>query len=344
MVTQPASAAIAGAPFNPQPAIGIGDQFGNIRSSANGTADNSTVVTAARSGGTGTLQGTLTATAANGVATLTNLFHTNANTITISFTSGTLTNASANILVNPAAADRLVFTNQPGSGVTGAPLTTQPAVHTRDQFGNDSASGLPPTLNLTMSLGSGSGPLLGTTITNIGTVGANGVVAFTDLRVDSVGTDKRLTATVTGPPELLSATSDLFSVGKGNQTITFPSLPNRVYGEVFTLTSTASSGLPVSFAIVSGPASLSNSVITVTGIGTVTVRTNQAGDTNFNAAADVDRSFTATKANVTVSLGSSPNPSLPDQQVGFNDHKRRRSRKWRAGWFGAIQGQRVCAR
>jgi hypothetical protein len=68
--TQPSSSALAGVAFAQQPQIRIEDQYGNLRSS-----DNSTVVTAVRSAGSGTLQGSLSATAVNGVATFANLSH-----------------------------------------------------------------------------------------------------------------------------------------------------------------------------------------------------------------------------------------------------------------------------
>jgi hypothetical protein len=60
----------------------------------------------------------------------------------------------------------------------------------------------------------------------------------------------------------------------------------------FAVSASASSGLPVSFAIVSGPATISGNTVTLTGpTGTVTVRASQAGDVNYFAAPDVDRSF-----------------------------------------------------
>jgi len=49
--------------------------------------------------------------------------------------------------------------------------------------------------------------------------------------------------------------------------------------------------LVVSFSVLSGPATVSGSTLTLTGAGTVTVRAAQAGNTNFLAAANVDRSF-----------------------------------------------------
>src|SRR5262249_8976911 len=68
--TQPSATATAGVAFEQQPVLQVRDQFGNLR-----TNDNSTVVTAARNAGSGVLQGTLSATALNGVATFVNLSH-----------------------------------------------------------------------------------------------------------------------------------------------------------------------------------------------------------------------------------------------------------------------------
>jgi len=80
---------------------------------------------------------------------------------------------------------------------------------------------------------------------------------------------------------------------KLDQSITFPALTNKTIGEPpFTLSATASSGLPVSFAILSGPATNSGAVLTLTNTGTVVVRASQAGDANYNAATNVDQSFT----------------------------------------------------
>src|SRR6266581_3537645 len=98
--TQPASTATAGVAFAPQPVVRIEDCGGNLIAS-----DNSTVVTAARGTGTGTLQGSVSATAVNGVATFTNLSYNVAESLTINFTASGLTSAaSSNILVSAADA------------------------------------------------------------------------------------------------------------------------------------------------------------------------------------------------------------------------------------------------
>lgn len=82
-------------------------------------------------------------------------------------------------------------------------------------------------------------------------------------------------------------------VDKGDQTITFPAPTNPVVSPTpLALSATASSGLPVAYSVLAGPATVSANAVTLTGVGTVTLRAAQAGSANFNAAANVDRSFT----------------------------------------------------
>ena len=83
-----------------------------------------------------------------------------------------------------------------------------------------------------------------------------------------------------------------FTVNKAPQTITFAPLPNQNFGVVpIQLSATASSGLPITFTIVSGPATINGFLLTLTGVGTVTVGSIQNGDTNFLAATSLNRSF-----------------------------------------------------
>jgi formylglycine-generating enzyme required for sulfatase activity len=60
----------------------------------------------------------------------------------------------------------------------------------------------------------------------------------------------------------------------------------------FQLTGTSSSGLPVSYRVVSGPATIAGNTVTLTGgTGTVTVRASQSGNESYYAAPEVSRSF-----------------------------------------------------
>lgn len=96
-----------------------------------------------------------------------------------------------------------------------------------------------------------------------------------------------------------------FSGEKQEQTITFQPIPDKTYGaEPFEVSATASSGLPVSFSIVSGPATVSGSTVTITGAGTVVVRASQAGNDTYNAANPVDNSFIVEPATATVALAN----------------------------------------
>ena len=76
------------------------------------------------------------------------------------------------------------------------------------------------------------------------------------------------------------------------QTITFGTIPSKVYpSTAFTIGASASSGLPVTFAVISGPATVNGNTVTLVGVGTVTIRASQAGTGVHASAVSVDQSF-----------------------------------------------------
>lgn len=87
--------------------------------------------------------------------------------------------------------------------------------------------------------------------------------------------------------------SSSFTIAKAAQTISFPVISDKDFAAAhqFTLTAVSSSGLPVAYSVISGPATVSGSNVTLTGLGNVTIRAIQTGDTNYLAAPAVDRSF-----------------------------------------------------
>ena len=104
-------------------------------------------------------------------------------------------------------------------------------------------------------------------------------------------------------PNYAGGASDTLVIAAAAQTITFPSPGPHTYGDPpFALGATASSGLPVSYAVVSGPATVSGSLLTLTGTGTVTLRAAQAGNGNYLAAPEVVLNFTVAKASATLTL------------------------------------------
>jgi hypothetical protein len=104
--------------------------------------------------------------------------------------------------------------------------------------------------------------------------------------VPSIGT---LASTKYSFTQLVDGT--LTVTGNAPQQILFPLLPGLSAGSILRLAVAASSGLPTSFSV-SGPATISGSLLTATGTGTVTVTASQAGNTTYAAAPTVIRSLT----------------------------------------------------
>ena len=85
--------------------------------------------------------------------------------------------------------------------------------------------------------------------------------------------------------------------GKTPQTIAFDSPGDHfLTSPPFGLTANASSGLPVNFALLGGPARLTGNAVQVTGAGPVTLQANQPGDAFFLPAPPVNRSFNVISA------------------------------------------------
>ena len=98
---------------------------------------------------------------------------------------------------------------------------------------------------------------------------------------------------------------------KANQTINFTQPGPRTAGDVpFTVSATATSGLPVSFSVPSGgPCTVSGTTVTILAVGTCSITANQAGNSTYNAASAVIRNVTIAKASPTLSgLASAGGP------------------------------------
>ncbi len=177
--TQPSVTATAGVAFAQQPVVRVVDQFGNTV-----VNDSTTEITVVRNAGTGTLQGTTTVTVVNGIATFTNLNHTVAGTIDLTFTSPTLAPVtSTDIVISPAAAVGLAITTEPSVTATaGVAFGQQPAVRVVDAFGNTVTSD--NTTQITAVRAAGAGTLQGTTTVTV----VNGIATFTGLNHTVAGT------------------------------------------------------------------------------------------------------------------------------------------------------------
>jgi len=129
-------------------------------------------------------------------------------------------------------------------------------------------------------------------------------IVVTDNELDLPGTQRSI---------LLSGVA----VGRAQQSIAFPSMPDVIYGAPAAhLVASASSGLPVTYLVLNGPATLLNNGtgLAFTAVGTVTVQAMQAGNAAYLPATPVIVSFrilpatlTVTPYNATALYGAIPN-------------------------------------
>ena len=230
----------------------------------------------------------ITATASSGLPVTLNIISGPAtidgNTITLTGALGTVTveaTQAGNANYNPATPVQQSF--DVVEPMPDPQTITFPALANRESdeapfdITATASSGLPVTLNII----SGPATIDGTTIT---LTGATGTVT--------------VEATQAGNAEYSAATPvqqsfEVIEPGLESQTITFGPLSDKFTDDVpFDVSATASSGLPVSFIIVSGPATINGTTITLDGTpGTVIVRASQTGDDQYSPATPVEQSF-----------------------------------------------------
>ncbi|MFM9090914.1 MAG: hypothetical protein ACKOUK_04145, partial [Verrucomicrobiota bacterium] len=120
------------------------------------------------------------------------------------------------------------------------------------------------------------------------------------------------------PAQTIVSNPAVLTVQRLAQTITFAALPARTNQDPpFTVAATASSGLPVTFSVVSGPATVSGSTVTLTGAGTVTLRASQAGSYEYAAATPVDQSFNVTIVRVAQTITFAALPAKTSLDAPF---------------------------
>jgi hypothetical protein len=105
-------------------------------------------------------------------------------------------------------------------------------------------------------------------------------------------------------------------VGQQSQSITFNPLSAVTYGVApITLSATATSGLTVTFSVLSGPGLISGSTLTVTGAGTIVIAANQTGNSVWKAATQVTQTLTVTQAPPRIVMTSNSNPVLVQNSI-----------------------------
>ncbi len=178
-----------------------------------------------------------------------------------------------------------------GTSVGGAFSQSNPASGGTAPYVYALASGALPA---GVSLNTATGAVTGTPTTA-------GAFAYAIQATDSQGTPATATgATVSG------------TITKGTQTISFAALADAsLSASPLTASATSSSGLAVAFtSATTGVCTVSGTSVTLLGPGTCTLNADQAGDANWNAATQVQRSFTATAATLSVTPGAATGTSV----------------------------------
>ncbi len=245
----------ANVPFSTQPVVVTQDALNHTNTTFNGP------VTLTIKSGTGTsgatLAGTVTVNAVNGVASFSGL------AISKAGTGYRLTATSSGV----SSVDSAVF------DITKTEQTLTFGALSSKQYGD-------PPFTLSASASSGLPVAF--------TASGNCTLASKTVTITAAGSCT-ITASQAGDAAFNPAPAlpQPFTILKANQTISFGALPNKHFGDPpFTVSATASSGLPVTFSV-TGACTIAGTTISLTGTGSCSIKATQAGNANYNAAADV---------------------------------------------------------
>jgi len=151
------------------------------------------------------------------------------------------------------------------------------------------SSNNPTTLPVTLSVISGPATVKGTNVTVTG-------AGLVTLAANQPG------SATYGPAAQMTTT---FNVAQASNSITaFTTIPSKTFGAApFTVTvPKASSGLPVTLSVLSGPATITNNTVIINGVGTVKLAADQLGNSNYSAATQVTTTFAVSQAAQTITF------------------------------------------
>jgi sugar lactone lactonase YvrE len=229
-----------------------------------------------------------------------------------SFPAGVALDGSGNIYVVNQFYDsvqRLDFQDAPSLSFAGTTAgdSSAPQVVTLSNSGN-----LPLTIS---GLSTTNASLTGDTTcdTNTAIAAGGGCSLSIEFSPDAQGTQNTGSVSITSNtlyanPNFIQAvqlSGLVLGSGSSAQTISFPAPASPVQNGVppVSLGATASSGLPVSYAI-TGPATISASMLTINGLGMVTIVASQNGNDTYAAAAPVTRTILVSSGPI-LSVGTS---------------------------------------
>ena len=264
----------------------------------------------------------------NGSATVT-LVDYKAETTTLNVTDGTISSTNVDggltITIDPGLANTLVFSSAPATATYGSSF--QVTVLTTDQYGNLSQSSLSSNAEVTLSLSSGPGNLVGIVTQNIGTNGGNGTLIFDGLQIDAAGDQDVLTASANG----FTAGSVEITVGKALVT-PIVSVAGKVYDgtTIASITSRSLSGVVGQDDVNLGQSGIAgyadkllgtDKVVTITGLSLTGTKAGnyQLSTTTVIATSSITPATLTVKANHYARVYSKPNPTLTGSLEGLQN-------------------------
>jgi hypothetical protein len=260
--------------------------------------------------GVGQASVTFSAPASNGGGSITGY------TVTASPGGATATGASSPITVsglNNGTTYTFTVTATNGAG-TGAPSGgsngVTPKANQTISFANPGAQTFGSSPTLTATADSFLTPSFTSSTTGVCTVTSGGVLTFVTVGTCTIDADQAGSLSFNAAPTV----SRSFTVGKGSQTLVFSQPAAVSYGHApLDLSGSATAGAsssPVTFSIVGGGtgsgtiSGTDNKTLTITGAGTIILQADQAADTNYNAAAPVQRTLTVNKAALSITASA----------------------------------------
>ncbi len=219
--------------------------------------------------------------------------------------------------VNVATLPSLTF----ASTAVGTTSSDSPQTVTLDNIGNAAltfpipGAGNNPSIAAGFDLDNSSTcPQLSSSSGSAGTLAAGAsctdVINFTPVSGGNIIGSLSITDTnLNASPSVTQTISLSGTATQASQTITFtpPATPITFTTSPITLSASASSGLPITFTVTSGPATVTGDQLTLTGIGTVAVTASQAGDAEYLPATSVSNSIVVNQATTSTALAVSSN-------------------------------------
>lgn len=237
--------------ISPSIVVAVEDSAGNV------VATDNSAVTLTILSGPGSISGTTTVNAVNGLATFTGISFNAVGNYTLEATDGTLTMSDSSPFIINGPAAQLAFTVQPPGGAASAALSPAVQVSVEDAQGNVVVNS---GIQITLSLNGVGATLGGTTVATA----SNGVATFNNLIVSAKGTFTLSAAsgTLTGATSASfvltpSASMLVIATGPTNTAATAVASPIVINVEDPTPEVVTTNSSSVTVAIASGPANAS---------------------------------------------------------------------------------------